>query len=453
MTGGELRTADLAGHTFTGVSVDSRTIGEGELFFAIRGENNDGHRYIEQALARGAAGVVAESDFFTGRPLPSQAAVVDVPNSHLAMLSLAQQYLATLDALRLGITGSNGKTTTKEFTYRLLKAVDDNVYRSPGNFNNLFGIPLALFEMPTDTSTAILEMGISVPGEMKRLAALIQPHLLAVTNVGPTHLEFLGTVENVAREKLSAMSFADPDAALIINADDPVLMAETAKVSDAYITFAIDHDADYRPDAVETTDDGAARVVIEGHPFRLPLFGQYQVYNLLAAYAIARTAGHTFDDIDTEAIALSTAAMRGEILMLAGVTFVSDCYNANPEAVKAGLRSFAKFESRGRRVIVLGDMLELGPDSVRYHAEIGELVAAQKFDLLAAVGPLAYHIIEAVEAAGKLSGKLRHFNDSETCAEYLRGYLGVGDLVYLKGSRGIGLETVLDQFRQEREAN
>jgi UDP-N-acetylmuramoyl-tripeptide--D-alanyl-D-alanine ligase len=445
MAGGQLRTADFAPRIFTGVSTDSRTVEPGMLFFAIRGEKHDGHRFVEQVIARGAAGVVVDKDYGADRSLLDKVAVVQVDNTHAAMLRLAAEYLATLPAKRLGITGSNGKTTTKEFTFRLLSAFDKDVYRSPGNFNNLFGIPLALFAMPPETRWAVLEMGISVPGEMERLATIVRPHLMAVTNVGPTHLEFLGTVETVAREKLSALKYAVSDAPLIVNGDDSILMAEARRVHARPTTYAVNTDADFKPDAIEPTADGMM-ISIENHRFRLPVFGQYQVYNLLAAYAIARAVGCDFDGIDTESIPLATAAMRGEVLQAGGMTFVADCYNANPESVKAGLKSFAQYPSAGRKVVILGDMLELGDASAAFHREIGAVLGEYSFDLIMTVGPMSQFTVDDALAAGVDAGRLFHFVDAALCAEAATAMLRPGDLVYLKGSRGIGLEAVLTRF-------
>ena len=445
MAGGQLRTADFASRRFTGVSTDSRTVEPGMLFFAIRGEKHDGHQFVEQVLARGAAGVVVDNDFDAIESLANTAAVVQVDDTHAAMLRLAAEYLATLPALRLGITGSNGKTTTKEFAYRLLSAFEPAVYRSPGNFNNLFGIPLALFAMPTETRWAVLEMGISVPGEMARLATIVKPHLLAVTNVGPTHLEFLGTVETVAREKLSALKYAASDASLIVNGDDPVLMAEACRVHARPTTYAVQAEADFRPDSIVPTDDGMM-VTIEKHSFRLPVFGQYQVYNLLAAYALARAIGCDFDRIDTESIPLATAAMRGELVQAGGISFVADCYNANPESVKAGLKSFMQYPTAGRKIVILGDMLELGNASEAFHREVGAALGAYSFDLILTVGPMSRIMVDAALAAGVDSGRLIHFADAAACAAEASSMICPGDLVYLKGSRGIGLEAVLKRF-------
>ncbi len=367
------------------------------------------------------------------------------------MLRLAEAYLSGIDAERVGITGSNGKTTAKEFTHRLLSAVQADVYCSPGNYNNLYGIPLALFEMPVETRIAVLEMGVSVPGEMTRLASLVRPHLMVVTNVGPTHLEYLGSVENVAREKLQAMQYARPDAPLIVNADDPILVAETKRVCPRPVTFAVKNKATFRPESVEPAANGKTVVSIDGARFVLSSFGAFQVYNLLAAYAVTRTLGFSLAEVDTERISLSTLPMRGEIVKRGGITFVSDCYNANPESVRAGLESFADYPSRGRRIIVLGDMLELGREATHYHSRIGKTVSRQPLDLLLAVGPLSAHIVEGAGAAGVPDKRLRHFADARSCAKQITRMLQPGDLVYLKGSRGIGLEVILEQFAGAEE--
>jgi UDP-N-acetylmuramoyl-tripeptide--D-alanyl-D-alanine ligase len=187
-------------------------------------------------------------------------------------------------------------------------------------------------------------------------------------------------------------------------------------------------------------------ISIENHRFRLPVFGQYQVYNLLAAYAIARAVGCDFDGIDTESIPLATAAMRGEVLQAGGMTFVADCYNANPESVKAGLKSFAQYPSAGRKVVILGDMLELGDASAAFHREIGAVLGEYSFDLIMTVGPMSQFTVDDALAAGVDAGRLFHFVDAALCAEAATAMLRPGDLVYLKGSRGIGLEAVLTRF-------
>jgi UDP-N-acetylmuramoyl-tripeptide--D-alanyl-D-alanine ligase len=446
MVDGDLRQGLRPGSRFTGVSTDSRTLSEGQLFFAIRGDNHDGHRFIDQAVERGAAGIVIDRDFAAANPMPSGCPSVVVADSHASLLRLAERFLAGLDLTRIGITGSNGKTTTKEFAFRLLETVTSRVYRSPGNYNNLFGVPLALFEMPEGTEIAVLEMGISLPGEMERLATVVRPNLIVVTNVGPTHLEFLGTVKNVAREKLSAMKQAAPDGVLIVNGDDPLLVRTAVDLGLKPIRFALDADADFRPDNISVGINGTTVVTIEGHRFVLSLFGRYQISNLLAAYAAACTLGYSFEGVETEAIMLSTVAMRGEIINRGGITFISDCYNANPESVKAGLATLAGRTFSGRLVLILGDMLELGSDTARFHREAGDNAAQLEPDLLIGVGPRATQIVEGASSAGMTSDRLMHFDNAGEEAETIAALLEPGDTVYLKGSRGIGLEAILGRF-------
>ena len=451
MTGGTLLNAECGGRLFTGVSIDSRTIMPGELFIAIRGEQHDGHNYIDQVVARGAAGIVSERRGISLGYLPANLAVVEVADSHRAMLRLAAEYLRTVKARRIGITGSNGKTTTKEFTYQLLSTMQDEVYRSPGNYNNLFGIPLALLAMPRSTQVAVLEIGISVPGEMAGLADIIRPAVIAITNISPTHLEFLGSVETVVREKLDLVRGASSEVPVIVNADDYLLVRETSRLRPDYLSFGIDNEADFRPNLIRHDEENSTVVEIEGHSFCVPLFGRHQVYNLLAAYAIVRTMGYSFDDVDTMSIRLSTSPMRGEMVKARGVTFVADCYNANPDSVKAGLESFAAYGRSARRIVILGDMLELGQDAPEYHRDIGKQLALQSSDLAVLVGPLSRHTKEAAREAGMAEDKLLHFETAKACAEQLDEYLLPGDVVYLKGSRGIGLEIIIARRQGSEE--
>lgn len=449
LSGGTLRTVELGDRTFAGVSIDTRTLRPGELFFAIRGERTDGHKYLEQAVAKGAAGVVVENRH-SDLAIPGEnIAVITVEDCHDAMIALASRYRERVDAKFVGITGSNGKTTTKEVAHALLSAVAPSVYKSPGNLNNTYGMPLAIFGMPQETRIAVMEMGISQPGEMTRLARIIRPDVAAITNVGPTHLEFLGSVEGVARAKLEVVTASDSDMKLIINADDPVLYPAALRLRPDPVTFGLQPSATYHPESVTTEEAGVTSVVIEGRRFRMPLFGHHQVYNLLTGYAIARTLGFDFDGIDTEAIKFETAPMRGQTATCHGVTMICDCYNANPESVRLGLTSFAELRAGLRRVAVLGDMLELGTVSDQMHRDLGRRLAELPLDLAILVGPQSRLTLEAALSAGMAKDKLRHFSSAEEAAIALPELLRQGDIVYLKGSRGIGLEALVTVWQQK----
>jgi UDP-N-acetylmuramoyl-tripeptide--D-alanyl-D-alanine ligase len=441
LAGGTLVTPERSETKFSGVSIDSRTVRTGELFIALRGQRSDGHAYLEQAIVAGASGVLVENEFVSSR-----AAVIRVPDSHEAMMRLASRYRDLTTAEYVGITGSNGKTTTKEMTYTLLSSVTTDVYRSAGNLNNLYGLPLALFVMPQSTRVAIMEMGISTPGEMTRLSSIIRPDVAVITSVAATHLEFLGTVEGVATAKLELVTNSSPNTPVVINADDPVLVTAVKRHKPSYISFGIESPANFKPSKMASDNAGNTTVEIEGHEFVLPLFGRHQIYNLLAAYAVARTLGYSFDGIDTRAIPFTTAPMRGQRVERAGVTFIVDCYNANPESVKLGLRSFDELRFTERRVLILGDMLELGEHAIQYHQELGWSLKGHPADLIMLVGPLSKSTYDAAKLAGVPASKLHHYADAAACAAEVRQLVKSGDLVYLKGSRGIGLERVFDAF-------
>lgn len=446
LAGGTLVTPERADARFSGVSIDSRSVRPGELFIALRGQRSDGHAYLTQAIEAGVSGVVVETEYVT-----EKAAVIRVRDSHEAMMQLASRYRDLTTAKYVGITGSNGKTTTKEMTYTLLSAVAQDIYRSAGNLNNLYGLPLALFAMPQSTKVAIMEMGISTPGEMTRLSSIIRPDVAVITSVAATHLEFLGSIEGVAKAKLELVTNSSADTPVIINADDPILVTEVKKRRASYVSFGIESPANFRPSKLSMDSAGNTIVEIEGRLFVLPLFGRHQIYNLLAAYAVTRTLGFTFEGTDTKSITFTTAPMRGQRAEREGISFIVDCYNANPESVKLGLRSFDELKFSGRRVLILGDMLELGEHAVQYHRELGRSLSGHAADLILLVGPLSKHAYDSAKQAGVAPSKLHHYTDAAACAADVRQLVKPGDLVYLKGSRGIGLERVFDAFAESRE--
>ena len=442
---GQLITAGASSLKFQGVAIDSRAVKPGELFIAIRGARNDGHNFMGQALERGAAGVLADTKFDDTSRLAERTAVIVVNDTHEAMIQLAQNYRRKCKTKIIGITGSNGKTTTKEFTFALLSAVERKVYRSPGNLNNLFGAPLALFGMPQDTKAAVMEMGISSKGEMTRLTNIVQPDVAVITNVGPSHLEFLSTVEDVARAKLEMVTTSASEIPLVVNADDQLLANEAKKVRDKFVTFGVKNNADFQPTSIESTSYGN-KITIGRDSFAIKMFGRHAIYNLLAAYAACRTLSYSFAGIDTMCINLVPAAMRGEVLEKNGVWIINDSYNANPESVKAGLEAFKNTPGGGRRILILGDMLELGQRSEKYHRELGNSLVNQNFDLAIIVGDWNRAVLEGARQAGVSQSKLRSFKNSAEAATGINLLVKSGDIVYIKGSRGVSLEKIIEKI-------
>lgn len=431
--------------SFTGVAIDSRTVKSNELFIAIRGERKDGHDFIEQALSNGASGVITDGRFQQTKAYLQRTNIIVVDNTHEAMILLAENYRMKSKARIIGITGSNGKTTTKEFTFALLNAVEKNSYKSPGNLNNLFGAPLALLGMPAKTKAAVMEMGISTKGEMSRLSKLVRPDVAVITNIGPSHLEFLSTVEDVAQAKLEMVTASDAVMPLVINADDELLKREAKNVHQNPVTFAIEGEADFKPSSIVPTDSGS-RVTINQDSFAIEMFGRHAVYNLLAAYAAVRTLGYDFRKTDTSQIKLTAAPMRGEIVNKGGVKIINDAYNANPESVKAGLEAFKHTPAMGRRLLILGDMLELGHRAEKFHRELGNLLAKYEFSFAIVIGDWSRAVLEGARQAGVSANKLRSFKNADEAASGIGELVRSGDVVYVKGSRGVHLEKIIDKI-------
>lgn len=442
---GRLLSGERGKAKFTGVSIDSRTIKEGQLFIAIRGEKNDGHAYIEKAIDAGASGVIADSRFGGSQVISEHAPFVVVEDTHVAMIKLAQNYRKSHPVKIIGITGSNGKTTTKEFAYELLRAVEPTAYRSAGNLNNLYGAPLALLSMPQNCQAAAIEMGISTKGEMSKLTNIVNPNVALITNVGPSHLEFLSSVEEVAVAKLEMVTALPAEIPLVINADNELLYKEARRVTKNIVTFAIHNEADFKPDSVAATDKGS-RVTIEHNIFQVNIFGGHAVSNLLAAYAACRTLGYDFSNMDCAKINLSPASMRGEIVEKSGIKIINDAYNANPESVQAGLEAFKVNPALGRRILILGDMLELGERAEKYHRELGNSLADFDFAFAIVVGEWSRAVLEGARQAGISAGKLRSFRNSEEAAFGIGELIKTGDVVYVKGSRGVELEKIIEKI-------
>ncbi len=446
--GGTLMNSALASTVFKGVSIDSRTIKEAELFIAIKGENNDGHEYIRDALKKKCAGLIINRDYQHIDAIGDNVPVVMVENTHHSMMRLAAVYRQSVNTKIIAITGSNGKTTTKEFVYALIQSLNKNCYRSSGNLNNLYGLPLAILGMPADSEYGVFELGISVPGEMTRLAIMAGPDLVVVTNVGPTHLETLGTVENVAEAKFELVDVLGVDKPVIINADDPLVMQAAAKRERDFFTYGLDTRADIHAERVVISEDGLPTVKIDGYPVKIRLFGDHQVYNLLAAYAVCRVLGMDIRPDELNDLNFDFAPYRGEIENIDGLTLIADCYNANPVSMKSGLESFARYiktpTMKGRRsIVVIGDMLELGEKSVEFHRRIGELLVQLNFDNILTVGPLSVDIYQAAIDKGLNRTKIKHFGNTENAGEALMADIKRGDIVYIKASRGIGLEKII----------
>ncbi len=449
--GGELLAGDPSA-PWRGAVLDSRQVTGGELFFALAGEVTDGHRFVADSLARGAAAAIVERDPEESAPgFDRSSGLIRVPSALDALHALTSDVRARLPEQLVAVTGSAGKTTTKELLARML-ASRYRVAKNPGNLNNLFGFPISLLSIPEDTEWMVAEMGMSTPGELSRLAALGRPDFVVYTNVRPVHLEFFDDLRGIAEAKAELLEGLGPAGTVIANADDPEVVRIVARHPGKVIWYGRasvapgDTECELDYGAEDVAEDGAGGIDFilcvggERRAVSLPLYGSFHVDNFLAAAACAHTVGVSLDAIVASAAEVRPAAMRGELHRLAGERVViDDSYNSNPDALGRALASVRRLAGR-RHWAVLGSMLELGPGSPEFHLRAGEEAAELGFDPIVAVGEEARPLAEAAGGAGR---RALWFAEAEEAAEFALGEMRDGDVLLVKGSRGVGLDRVV----------
>ncbi len=422
----------------TGVAVDSRSVRAGDLFVAIRGARVDGHDYARDAAARGAGALLGQR-----RPegLPAAFPVVIVPESVEALRRLGAAAKRKMGFRLAAITGSAGKTTTKDFTAAMLSR-RFAVEKTPGNQNSQIGFPMSVVNLPRSPEWMVGEMGLSEPGDLTRLSRAFEPDVAAILLVAAAHLQFFASLDAIADGKAEILEGLKPGGTFVANADDPRVAAIAARHRGRVVRFGRSGDADVTAkDVVAEADGSRFRLATpEGEAaVHLPVAGPHQVGNFLAAAAIAFAVGVPAADCAAASGGLRPAAHRGELVRHgSGALLFDDSYNANPSSMRAALETLAALPAR-RRIAVLGDMLELGAEEERWHRETGALVAGRA-DLLVCVGPRARLLGEGAVAAGLPSSAVRHVASAEQAAQAIAGELGPGDAVLFKASRGIGLD-------------
>ncbi len=443
LTGGRLVPAGARG-AISGVSTDSRTVREGELFVPLRGANFDGHDFLSQAVRQGAAACLSE-ELVAGLPVP----VIMVEDTLRALGDLASGRLRENELPVIGITGSSGKTTTKEMLAAILGQVNPGL-KTEGNFNNLIGLPLTIFRLEEGHCWAVLEMGMSARGEIARLAQIANPDIGVITNIGEAHLETLHGLDGVARAKGELFVGLRPGATAVINADDERVAALPVANGVRRLLYGLGPAAQVRGEEVVVGGDTVAfqLCLATGRwPVTLHLAGRHNVHNALAAAAAASALGIDGAVIARGLEAFRTIAGRMEAVQLdSGVTLLADTYNANPLSVKAALLALDEMGGTGARVAVLGDMLELGPQALALHREVGA-VAAARADLLIALGNLAGALAEGARQAGLPDAQIRIVPSHEEAVTVLQELLRPGDRVLVKGSRGMRMERICAALR------
>jgi len=428
----------------TSVVTDSREAVQGSLFVALRGERADGHDFVLEAFSRGAVAALVE------RPVgavPEGVGLIAVEDAVAALGDLARYYRRGLSVTVVAVTGSNGKTTTKEMIAHLL-GPSGEVVKAPKSYNNFVGVPLSIFSISPRTDFAVLELGTSAPGEIARLAAIAQPHIGLITNVGPTHLEGLGSVAGVARAKGELLDALPVDGTAVLNWDDDWCRRLAQRATTKVITFGLSPEADVFAAEVVRWEDGL-RFLLNGRcEVHLPVPGIHNLLNALAAAAVCRRLGLSREQVAERFRGFRLPAMRFEEVDVGGVTVINDAYNANPVSMSAALAEFSRRPAEGRRLFVAGDMKELGPESARYHRELGLRAAACDLDGLFAVGEFADEVAAGAVAGGFPAEAVFTFATVEELVAGLAERVQPEDLVLLKGSRAVGLERVVEGLRE-----
>ncbi len=426
------------GREWSGAALDSRRVAGDELFFALPGARADGHAFVAPALASGAAAAVVARAV----EAPAGATLVRVADTYEGLHALTRAVRVMVPRRLVGITGSTGKTTTKELLAACLGR-RFRVAKSPGNLNSLYGFPLALLGLPDDCEWMVAELGMSTPGELRALSLLARPDVALYTNIRPVHLEFFASLEALAEAKAELLAGLAPHGLVVANADDPQVARIARRRGGRVIWYGITAAADVAARDLEISPGGRAgsRFTLTAGGARqeveLPLHGAYNVENALAAAACAWALGVPFEEIAAGLAQVAPAAMRGVVRTLPeDITLIDDSYNSNPVALERALAAAATLPSR-RRWAVLGDMLELGPEGPEFHRAAGRRARELGFAPVAGVGALARGLVEAAGAAG------RWFASAAEAADWAPGELRPGDLVLVKGSRGVGLEAVV----------
>lgn len=447
-TGGRLLLGKMRGNdAFAGITTDTRKVQAGDLFVALRGEKFDGADFAAGALRAGAVAVMLPepvSDAHRKEFDRMSGAVIGVPDTLAAYQQIAHAWRMKFDIPVVAVTGSNGKTTTKELTAAALSG-RGAVCRTAANYNNEIGLPLTLLGMTGEDTAAVVEMGMRGRGQIAALAAIAAPTVGIVTNVGETHMELLGSIENIARAKSELVEAIAPGGIVILNADDARVAAMRAQAADGVriLTYGIRAKADIRAQALRSACNETRFMVTYGgerHDYAVPLLGRHNVYNALAALAAGFSLGLSPQEMQAGLSRLAPPKMRYEVHHVGAWTFINDAYNASPASMRAALETTARLYP-GRRIAVLGDMLELGAASAEGHRSVGRTAAAEGFAVIITYGDEARRIYEAAAAAGCLC---RHAATHEEAANLLRGMLADGDTVLFKGSRGMRMEHIME---------
>lgn len=431
-----------------GVSTDSRKIKKGQLFIPLIGENFDGHKFIEKAIENGAIATLWNKD----EPIPPlDFPFVLVEDTLSALQRLAKGYRKELNLKIIGITGSNGKTSTKDIVASLL-SVKYKTKKTIGNFNNHIGVPLTILDLDEDTEMAIVEMGTDNFGQISFLANLAKPDVAIITNIGEAHLEGLITRENIAKAKLEILEGLNPNGLFVYWGDDSILKKEiqSLDIKQKVLTYGTYESNDYQCELATVDEDGISFKLKKpsAQNYSLPMLGKHNMYNATAAIMVARHFNIPFESIQDALYNINKTGMRNEMVYGKGFAILNDSYKSNPSSVLAALDTFYSIEGYKEKIVALGDMLGLGEDEIKMHEEIGLNIDPKKVDYLFTIGPLAKHIGKTAKTVlGK--DKVTSFTNKPELIEGLKKVIKAKSLILVKASRSLELEEVVDALKEQ----
>ncbi len=444
---------------FTSISTDTRSLQKGDMFFALEGVNYDGHNFVEQAVLNGAAGVVVSSRKnveYSSISRFEKKILIEVTDTLKALGDFAKFYRGSLQTKFITVTGSNGKTTTKDMIYHVLRNFN-SVSRSRKSFNNYIGVPLTIFDVDTTKDFCVVEMGTNAPGEIRRLSEIIFPNYAVLTNITYSHLEGLGSIEGVMNAKAEFIDNMAEGGVLITNADDDWCNRIANRFKGEVISFGFNNKADIKASNVKRKGTGFVFTINGSIDVDLPILGKHNVYNALAAMAVCEAVGISTEIVCDKFVDFKLPSMRMEKHVFGDIVVINDGYNSNPSSMTAALEELSQLDLPGRKILICGDMLELGNYTEKLHKEIGVKVANQNIDLLWTVGPFSRFVADSAVASGMSRDKIRKCETSKEVCSFVASQLRKGDTILIKGSRKIKLECVFRQiescFSKREESN
>lgn len=439
---------------FQGVSINTRTLKEGELFVCIRGDRFDGHEFLNDAVEKKAAGVMLSdrTQFNADSFQEAGLFAVAVPDTLTGLQELAGYHRDQFQVHMVGITGTNGKSTTKEMIASVLKMRYPTL-KTEGNLNNHIGLPLTLLGLKPSHQAAVVEMGMSAAGEIARLAEIAKPRIGVMTNISRAHMLQLKTLKDIQAAKGELFEYLNEDCTAIVNADDPLVYELAQKLRAEVITYGIDQPADVRATDIQPRKDSGYNFTLNIHDqtvaVHLPFLGRFNIYNALAAAAVGHVLDLSLEEIKTGLGVKHKLSQRGEAIRHGDMEILNDTYNANPQSMREAMQTLSDYPTSGRKFLVIGDMLELGDGEQAAHQQLGTEVARHRFDILVTVGELAHLAGNSALESGMAKEQVHSFEVHRAAAEFLKTAVRPGDCLLFKGSRGSHMETVLEGLMQQ----